>query len=208
MKTVCVTGHRPAKLPWGYKKEGPDYDEYIESLACTIADYLENGYDHFITGMALGVDMDFAETVIQFREHYDLDVKLECAIPCPNQTLKWSPAETDRYKQILEKADKVTLVNDHYFRAFGMVSNLAGLGTQFSMPKQKGKRSISLISAVNIQLSLSDSVIFSGASPKNAKNHFFITKNQTFSQVIILIYRSDVKNSQIDSVARHLAMGY
>lgn len=44
MKTVCVTGHRPAKLPWGYKKEGPDYDEYIESLACTIADYLENGY--------------------------------------------------------------------------------------------------------------------------------------------------------------------
>ena len=57
MKTVCVTGHRPAKLPWGYKKEGPDYDEYIESLACTIADYLENGYDHFITGMALGVDI-------------------------------------------------------------------------------------------------------------------------------------------------------
>ena len=51
MKTVCVTGHRPAKLPWGYKKEGPDYDEYIESLACTIADYLENGYDHFISGM-------------------------------------------------------------------------------------------------------------------------------------------------------------
>lgn len=109
MKTVCVTGHRPAKLPWGYKKEGPDYDEYIESLACTIADYLENGYDHFITGMALGVDMDFAETVIQFREHYDLDVKLECAIPCPNQTLKWSPTETARYKEILEKADKVTL---------------------------------------------------------------------------------------------------
>lgn len=109
MKTVCVTGHRPAKLPWGYKKEGPDYDEYIESLACTIADYLENGYDHFITGMALGVDMDFAETVIQFREHYDLDVKLECAIPCPNQTLKWSPTETARYKEILEKADKVTM---------------------------------------------------------------------------------------------------
>ena len=111
MKTVCVTGHRPAKLPWGYKKEGPDYDEYIESLACTIADYLENGYDHFITGMALGVDMDFAETVIQLREHYDLDVKLECAIPCPNQTLKWSSAETARYKEILKKADKVTMVD-------------------------------------------------------------------------------------------------
>ena len=107
MKTVCVTGHRPAKLPWGYKKEGPDYDEYIESHACTIADYLENGYDHFISGMTLGVDMDFAETVIQFREHYDLDIKLECAIPCPNQTLKWSPTETARYKAILDKGNKV-----------------------------------------------------------------------------------------------------
>lgn len=92
-------------------KEGPDYDEYIESLACTIADYLENGYDHFISGMALGVDMDFAETVIQFREHYDLDVKLECTVPCPNQTLKWSPAETARYKAILNKTDKATMVN-------------------------------------------------------------------------------------------------
>ena len=114
MKTVCVTGHRPAKLPWKYKKEGPDYDEYIESLACCVAEYIDDGYEHFISGMALGVDMDFAETVIQFREHYDLDVKLECAIPCPNQTLKWSPAETARYKAILDKADKVTMVNDHY----------------------------------------------------------------------------------------------
>ena len=42
MKSVCVTGHRPQKLPWGYKKEGADYDEYIESLACTIANYLDS----------------------------------------------------------------------------------------------------------------------------------------------------------------------
>ena len=58
------------------------------------------------------------------------------------------------------------------------------------MPKLRGKRSISLISAVNNQLSLSDSVIFLRVSPKNVKNHFFMTKNQMFSQVIILIYRS------------------
>lgn len=41
------------------------------------------------------------------------------------------------------------------------------------MPKLRGKRSISLISAVNNQLSLSDSVIFLRVSPKNVKNHFF-----------------------------------
>ena len=81
MKTVCVTGHRPAKLPWGYKKEGPDYDEYIESLACTIADYLENGYVHFISGMALGVDMYAAEIVLGLKSSYE-GITLESAIPC------------------------------------------------------------------------------------------------------------------------------
>ena len=123
MKTLCVTGHRPAKLPWKYKKEGPEYDEYCESLGCYIDDCIRHGYTHFISGMALGVDMDFAETVLGFKVHYGLDISLECAIPCPNQTLKWSPAETARYKEILEKADKVTMVTDHFFRACMLVRN-------------------------------------------------------------------------------------
>ena len=104
MKTVCVTGHRPAKLPWKYKKEGPDYDEYIESLACCVAEYIDDGYDHL-------------------KNEYGLNISLECAIPCPNQTMKWPPSEIARYNNILEKADKITLVNDHYFRACMLVRN-------------------------------------------------------------------------------------
>lgn len=123
MKTVCVTGHRPAKLPWKYKKEGPDYDEYIESLACCVAEYIDDGYDHFISGMALGVDMDFAEIVLGLKNEYGLNISLECAVPCPNQTMKWPPSEIARYNNILEKADKITLVNDHYFRACMLVRN-------------------------------------------------------------------------------------
>ena len=46
MKTLCVTGHRPAKLPWKYKKEGPEYDEYCESLGCYIDDCIRHGYTH------------------------------------------------------------------------------------------------------------------------------------------------------------------
>ena len=86
MKTLCVTGHRPAKLPWKYKKEGLEYDEYCESLSCYIDDCIRHGYTHFISGMALGVDMDFAETVLDFKAQYGFPILLECAIPCPNQT--------------------------------------------------------------------------------------------------------------------------
>lgn len=80
MKTLCVTGHRPAKLPWKYKKEGLEYDEYCESLSCYIDDCIRHGYTHFISGMALGVDMDFAETVLDFKAQYGFPILLECAM--------------------------------------------------------------------------------------------------------------------------------
>ena len=123
MKTLCVTGHRPAKLPWKYKKEGPEYDEYCESLGCYIDDCIRHGYTHFISGMALGVDMDFAETVLDFKAQYGFHISLECAIPCPNQTLKWASTEITRYNKILGKANKITVVNDHYFSTCMLVRN-------------------------------------------------------------------------------------
>lgn len=79
MRTFCVIGHRPAKLPWKYKKEWPEYDEYCESLGCYINDCIRHGYSHFISGMALGVDIDFAETVLDFREKYGFHILLEYA---------------------------------------------------------------------------------------------------------------------------------
>lgn len=160
MKTLCVTGHRPAKLPWKYKKEGLEYDEYCESLSCYIDDCIRHGYTHFISGMALGVDMDFAETVLDFKAQYGFPILLECAIPCPNQTLKWASTEIDRYNRILGNADKITLVNDHYFQhvclyvtdiwltiptpclPFGTVKKVAGLGKQSSTRALKTRKSI------------------------------------------------------------------
>lgn len=73
--------------------------------------------------MALGVDMDFAETVLDFKAQYDFPISLECAIPCPNQTLKWASTEIARYNKILGKADKITVVNAYYFSACMLVRN-------------------------------------------------------------------------------------
>ena len=53
----------------------------------------------------------------------NMAILLECAIPCPNQTLKWASTEIDRYNRILGNADKITLVNDHYFSACMLVRN-------------------------------------------------------------------------------------
>lgn len=88
MKTLCVTGHRPAKLPWKYKKEGPEYDEYCESLGCYIDDCIRLGYTHFISGMALGVDMDFAETVLDFQSAIRLSYFIRMRYPLPKSNFK------------------------------------------------------------------------------------------------------------------------
>ena len=114
MKTVCITGHRPAKLPWGYKTNGTEYMKYHKTLQKYIKHYIKLGYLNFISGMALGVDMDFAEIVLEFKDKNKL-ITLECAIPCLCQTKMWNKMQIVRYNNIIAHADKITLVNDHYF---------------------------------------------------------------------------------------------
>ncbi len=72
----------------------------------------EYGITDFISGMALGVDIDFAEIVLKLRDRYP--VSLECAIPCPDQTLKWNYNDKLRYESILKRADKVSLISERY----------------------------------------------------------------------------------------------
>lgn len=84
-KTLCFTGHRPDKLN-GYKKE--DNLDLINALYCEIESAIKDGVETFISGMALGVDMWSAETVIELRKKYD-HIKLVCAIPCKNHPAKW-----------------------------------------------------------------------------------------------------------------------
>ena len=63
----CFTGHRPGKLPWRYNEE----DLRCVSLKARIADAVEaayqEGFRHFLCGMALGCDLYFCECVLRLR---------------------------------------------------------------------------------------------------------------------------------------------
>ena len=62
---------------------------------------IENeGVTHFITGMALGVDMYAAEIVLDLKSKYH-HITLESAIPCETQAIKWSVASRERYYNCL-----------------------------------------------------------------------------------------------------------
>lgn len=86
--------------------------------------YLDEGYDYFMSGMAQGIDLIFAETVIQFKEHYDLNIKLECVLPCRNQTDKWNNNDIQRYNAILAKADIIAVISEVYNEKCMMERNI------------------------------------------------------------------------------------
>ena len=113
IKSCCCTGHRPKGFPFYYDVDDVSHNIYIQTLEEKIELAITKyGITNFISGMALGVDMDFAELVLKFRKKYS--ITLECAIPCPTQTLKWYDYYKIRYKRILAKADKITLISEYY----------------------------------------------------------------------------------------------
>ena len=74
----------------------------------------ELGITHFISGMALGVDLDFAKIVLSLRDNVYHTITLECDVPCPNQTLKWSSADKLKYESILKRADKINIIEERH----------------------------------------------------------------------------------------------
>lgn len=112
-KTCCCTGHRPKGFPFKYGIDTPKHNAYLQTLEQKIELAITHyNVTNFISGMALGADMDFAQTVLKLRQKYP--ITLECAIPCPNQTLKWDSADKLRYESIMELADEINLISERY----------------------------------------------------------------------------------------------
>ena len=53
--TVCFSGYRPEKLPWGYDECDPRCAQLKQRLRRAICAACDDGFRHFICGMARGV---------------------------------------------------------------------------------------------------------------------------------------------------------
>lgn len=120
--TCCFTGHRPDKLPWGSSEKDPRCLEIKQQLEQALQRAYEAGYRHFISGMARGADLYFAEAVLNLREGHP-EITLEGARPCESQADAWPLEERQRYQSILDQCDYETLVQHNYDRACMMRRN-------------------------------------------------------------------------------------
>jgi len=97
---IAATGHRPDKLGREYDGVGPISDRIRGWMHGIITKYrfpmmLEVPQLEAISGMALGVDMLWAEVAIHNK------IPLTAAIPCRNQTIRWPSQSVERYARIL-----------------------------------------------------------------------------------------------------------
>ncbi len=112
--TVCFTGHRLQKLPFGFNEEDPKCIKMKRMLCRKIEDLIVNhGASHFISGMAIGVDMICGEIVLELKNEHP-HITLECAIPCRSQPDRWSKEMKDRYYSVLNQSDCKTVLQEHY----------------------------------------------------------------------------------------------
>ena len=111
VKTCCFTGPRPKNYPWGNDKECEA--KIVEKLKTAVQKAIERGYQHFISGMAAGIDLLAAKIVLQLREDMsEMGIVLEAAIPFPSQFKRWKEETKREYERILLQCDKVHCVYD------------------------------------------------------------------------------------------------
>ena len=156
----CFTGHRPNKLPWRYSEKGIRFFFFRRKLREPILNAINDGYDYFISGMALGIDMLCAEIVLELKKKRP-NIKLECAIPCLNQTAKWNVQSKVRYNNILKQADKITYVSDcNYYnccmakRNKYMIDNSSMLIAVYNGREGGTKQTIEMAKKANLKLVL------------------------------------------------------
>ena len=96
-KTVCFTGHRPQSIPYLWDENSPESVSLKSKIRNSIIELIENkGVTHFISGMAIGVDMICAEVILDLKSKYPY-ITLECALPCETQANRWTEKYRDRY---------------------------------------------------------------------------------------------------------------
>lgn len=112
-KTCCSTGHRPQKLPWGFNENDNRYIIAKKKTKNELLMAISKGYLYFISGMALGFDMMFAEVVLELKQQYP-NIKLICVVPCKDQFKLWNKNQQIRYHKILSQADYTRCLYNTY----------------------------------------------------------------------------------------------
>lgn len=121
-KTVCFSGHRPEKLPGRGNDENAETRYIKELLNSKIEKCISEGYTHFISGTARGIDLWAASMVLEHREK-NPRIKLICVKPIENQGFNFPEQDKLLYDEIIRSADSVICTSENYTKNCYMIRN-------------------------------------------------------------------------------------
>lgn len=101
--TVMFTGHRNM----------PNDGETCAFIGNVVRALYNAGFRNYITGGAVGFDTIVALEVIALRKNFP-DIRLCLALPCPDQTARWHPADVEVYDFIKSSANRFCYTGDSY----------------------------------------------------------------------------------------------
>lgn len=106
MKNCCFTGHRTLSI---------DDNSIGFELEKALLNLIDNGIENFYAGGALGWDTVCALKITELQKTYP-HIKLILILPCPpeEQTNNWSETEKIIYYHIINSADSIEYVCEHY----------------------------------------------------------------------------------------------
>jgi uncharacterized phage-like protein YoqJ len=113
-KTCCFTGHRPNQLPGEGRADSLGYQNLKSTVELYLQQYIRNGYDTFIIGMARGFDLMIGEILLSDDDSYG-HINIVCALPYKKHIREMrTDEETDLYRSLLDRAKFVLVCREYY----------------------------------------------------------------------------------------------
>ena len=112
-KACAFTGHRPNKYPYLFDEKSAPYRALVSRLRTEVQALIQDGYTHFLSGGALGVDTLAALLILDMKKE-NPDLTLEMAVPCPQQADRWPEPDRRTHAFLCESADVLTVISPFY----------------------------------------------------------------------------------------------
>lgn len=114
-RTVCISGHREKSII-PYQNNYACYDITVQTVRCLLERYLDlaylNGYDTFISGLAVGADLWGAEYIADCRRN-GKSMSLIGVMPYLHHSDKFPQEYTDLLYKVEKEADKLILMSSN-----------------------------------------------------------------------------------------------
>lgn len=105
MDTACFTGHRILR-----RDLIPEIEAALEAV---LEKSIARGIIHYGCGGAIGFDAIAGATVLRMKKRYP-QLRLIMVLPCEHQDVKWNSADREKYRRLLESADKTVYLQTAY----------------------------------------------------------------------------------------------